>query len=624
MLRTQIVILRSWLQSLGTLTRRSPRLRLTTLEDRTVPDATALYDPTSKILTITGDAVAVDDDLAIELVHRKVQVFQNAGTTHDLLTIAGAPAQGLKPSALSRIVVNAGDGNDTVFVTATIRIPTELHGGTGDDALTGGRGDDQIFGDDGVDTLDGGAGNDVINGGNGDGVLAGDVIIGGDGNDSVTGGPQNDAIFGGPGDDTVNAGAGDDQIRGDDPAAKKGGNDVIDGEAGDDVLIGGKGNDLLNGGNGNDTAEGGDGSDTITGGGDLDVTFTGPDDANAGAADADLLYGGNDNDSIVGGWGNDLIFGESGNDILKGGVGQDVLSGGLGQDVFIGHGVTGGNSGTDTDEGNFDTYKDEFDLTRPVFGKSASVKSVAPTELGIQAALAGFAAIANNQVNFNIGSRIRYLGSGDYLVKFGSSDESNPDPANPNPFEWVPVHFDGTWTDNDPRPNALERFPKAKDSREFWTILLHRAVVETFTGNYDPFAYYDQASYEALDSRLTNPSAIVEELTGSTASNFALSSNPPAGYTLADIKNNLALGSWLTATVKAAPALAGLAAGQAYAITKVTTTRAGNFITLYNPSGFDKGTTNLGTLDVGKPADDGYITLSEADFFANFEIGYLN
>ncbi len=614
-------ILRSWLTTVRGRRTRSPRLAIDRLEDRTVPDATAVYDPGTKILTITGDVGVVDDELSVELVRGKIAVFQNATTTHDPLPIANAPAKGISQGKLSQIVVDAGDGNDTVIIAAKIKKPAELHGSNGDDNLTGGSGNDSIFGGDGVDSLIGGKGNDSIVGGNGDGVLAGDVIDGGDGNDSLTGGPQNDQIFGGAGDDSIVGGDGDDELRGDDAGAKRGGKDTIDGGAGDDSIIGGKGNDSLTGGDGNDVIEGGDGNDTIVGGADFDLAFAGPDDAGAGDADVDSLYGGNGNDSMVGGWGNDVMFGEAGNDFLEGGVGQDLLSGGLGQDVFVGHGVSGGNSGQATDAGNFDTYKDEFDLTKPVHGRSASVKSIAPTELGIQAALAAFAAVANNQARFNIASHIRYLGSGDYLVKLGSTDPV--DPGSPDPFGWTPVHFDGTWTDNDPRPSAQERFPRARDAREFWTILLDRAVTENFNGSYDPFIFYDQASYEALNAGLMDSSAIIEAMTGSTADTFALSPSPPAGFQINDIKNSLAVGSWITAVASGTAGL-GLQPNQAYAVTKVKTSSRGNFITLYNPSGFDKGTTPLGTLDVGRAKDDGYITLSAADFFANFAVGNVN
>ena len=41
-------------------------------------------------------------------------------------------------------------------------------------------------------------------------------------------------------------------------------------------------------------------------------------------------------------------------------------------------------------------------------------------------------------------------------------------------------------TDNDPRPNGLERFPKAKAAPEFWTVLFHRAMMQALDSGYDP------------------------------------------------------------------------------------------------------------------------------------------
>src|SRR5262249_39719932 len=137
--------------------------------------------------------------------------------------------------------------------------------------------------------------------------------------------------------------------------------------------------------------------------------------------------------------------------------------------------------------------------------------------------------------------------------------------------------------------------------------------------SYDPLTYYTQGDYEAQSSNLTQPEAIIEELTGAASTTFAL----PGGLTINDIKTNLALGKWQTVIASGAPGL-GIQANQAYAITSVKTGKTGNFITLYNPSGFDKGTTSLGTIPSGKAVDDGLITISETDFFANFVTANVN
>jgi hypothetical protein len=325
-------------------------------------------------------------------------------------------------------------------------------------------------------------------------------------------------------------------------------------------------------------------------------------------------------------------------DALTGGAGMDVLSGGLNRDFFAGHGP--GAPGDPTAPENFDTYKDEFNLAAPVFGRAAGVKGIAATELRIQDALAGLAAIANKPADFNLPGRVRYLGSGEYLVKLGPPDEIADDLGNPNPFGWAPVSFDGTWTDNDPRPSAQEWFLPARvatEMREFWTVLFHRAVAQSFNASYDPFTHYTQGDYEALDARLTTPALVIEGLSGkapedpdedpATGVGYELSATPPDGFTFGNILTGLAEGRWLTAEASASPTPAsGVVADQAYAITKAFTTRTGAaFVTLYNPSGFDKGLTPSGAADAtGAARDDGFITLSAADFFGNFAFGYKN
>ncbi|HJZ90176.1 MAG TPA: hypothetical protein VKE40_04845, partial [Gemmataceae bacterium] len=378
-----------------------------------------------------------------------------------------------------------------------------------------------------------------------------------------------------------------------------------------DIILGGAGNDNLDGGVGNDWVEGGDGNDLAVGG---------PDTVNTGAGetDVDQVYGGSGNDTLLGGAENDALFGEAGSDSMVGGAGQDTESGGLGRDFFVGHGTTAPGTGDPKDEANFDTYKDEFNLSKPVFGK-AEAKDIAEVELGIDDTLAGLAAIAANPADYSLAGRIRYLGTGDFLVKLGD----------PDGFNWVPVHFDGTWTDNDARPSAGERFLPATskaEQPEFWTILFTRARLAVRTQNtFDPFAWIDQTAFDSLIPGIANSGEAVADLTDLAPTAF----NVPAQVTFTDVVNALADHRWLTVTAAASPA-AGLVGGQAYAIAKAFHTATGDFITLYNPAGFDKGLTATGgfvdanTAKVGK--DDGFITLSANDFFnvANFATVYSN
>jgi Ca2+-binding RTX toxin-like protein len=618
--RTALTILRRWLAANPVRpVRRPSTLKLRMLEDRTVPAVTAGFN--AGILTVDGtpDGANTADLISIELISGQVKVFEGAGHTEVALT--GAP-NGISAKALTKVIANGHDGDDSITVSTALKAPAVLDGGTGFDSLNGGSGNDTITtgtdilgdtanGNDGDDSITGGAGDDLLAGGKGNDKIdcgnGDNSISGNEGNDSLTGGTGSDDIFGGDGADSIDGGGGDDRLRGDDTTGKKPGNDTVIGGTGDDILAGGSGNDLLDGGDGADTIDGGAGNDSLVGGPDA-----------VGADGPDSLYGGLGNDTIKGGSDTDALFGEAGNDSLVGGAGNDTLNGGIGQDKFVGHGVAGDPASVAQQADNFDTYQDDFDPNKAFFSKTPSAKSIAPTELPITNGLAALASIANKPGDFNFTGRIRYLGTGEYIVKLGPADEIADDPGNPNPTGWQRVHFDGTWTDNDPMPSALERFPKAKDSREFWTVLFHRALMQSLDSNYDFTAPQDQIAYNAI---VTSPGLAVETLSAQSTTTFA----PPSGFTVDQLRTFLATPQWVTVQTGAAPALAGLGANQSYAVTAVS--KDGAFITLYNPNGFDKGLAASGTLDAsGKATDDGYITVATADFFnvANFTKAYVN
>jgi Ca2+-binding RTX toxin-like protein len=145
-------------------------------------------------LTVTGTDGA--DDILVGGSVRAVTVTANGQT------VAGGPFAGV-----SKIVVDAGSGNDRVTVTVPIN--------------------STLNGDDDNDTLTGGPGNDVLNGGAGD-----DVLVGGDGDDALNGGDGNDALTGGGGVDAMRGEAGNDSI------------DAADGIA-DTLVDGGPGNDVI-------------------------------------------------------------------------------------------------------------------------------------------------------------------------------------------------------------------------------------------------------------------------------------------------------------------------------------------------------------------------------------------
>lgn len=76
-------------------------------------------------------------------------------------------------AGISRVIVDAGAGNDRVSVASRVTIPVELHGGEGNDSLSGGARNDQLFGGEGHDSLNSGNGHDALFGGAGNDVLLG-------------------------------------------------------------------------------------------------------------------------------------------------------------------------------------------------------------------------------------------------------------------------------------------------------------------------------------------------------------------------------------------------------------------------------------------------------------------
>jgi PKD repeat protein len=110
----------------------------------------------------------------------------------NLLPVPGAPGQvsvvmdGSPVGAFGpvvRIVAYGQRGNDTIFVSPSIVLPTQLHGGDGSDSLSGGSGPDVLLGDGGVDQLNGRTG--------------ADILIGGAGVDGISGGGNEDLLIAG-------------------------------------------------------------------------------------------------------------------------------------------------------------------------------------------------------------------------------------------------------------------------------------------------------------------------------------------------------------------------------------------------------------------------------------------
>ena len=133
------------------------------------------------------------------------------------VTINGRAMAGGPFAGVTKIIVNAGDGNDLVNLSRMFINATE-NGGSGNDTLIGSGADDVLNGEAGDDSLDGGGGNDNLLGGDGD-----DTLTGGDGVDVLQGEAGNDTLdaIDGIADSLLDGGGGSDVVRRDrvDPAA---------------------------------------------------------------------------------------------------------------------------------------------------------------------------------------------------------------------------------------------------------------------------------------------------------------------------------------------------------------------------------------------------------------------
>jgi predicted extracellular nuclease/2',3'-cyclic-nucleotide 2'-phosphodiesterase (5'-nucleotidase family) len=332
---------------------------------------------------------------AIDMGAGNDTVYFYTGTTVQGTVLLGTGDDLVLSTADTDLVIDAGDGNDQIYVSGYLGGDDIIGGGAGEDRIYSGLGEDHIDGGADNDSLYGEAGDDLIEGGTGDDTIDGgaddDVIFGDEGNDTLIGGLGNDTIKGGADNDTFVI-----QATGDGRDSYDGGDgidtldysalstavnltlkdgvttyqtdtienieNVIGGSAGDkltgnsldNVLTGNAGNDTLKGMAGHDVLDGGEGDDTLDGGVGNDQLFGGiGDDVLKGAAGNDTLDGGDGNDDLDGGADNDSLLGGHGDDVLKGGAGNDVIEGGVGSDTLTG--------GAGIDQFVFDSLGDGID-----------------------------------------------------------------------------------------------------------------------------------------------------------------------------------------------------------------------------------------------------------------------
>lgn len=234
-----------------------------------------------RLLLTTANVVGTQLVVTGSSLGEVIEIFQKS-STNQVTVRSGFAEVSNSPfsiTAFSTIKVNAGSGNDEIWLGSTawgtgdiydtsfdvpVSKAAEVHGDAGNDTVYGTDQADTLEGEAGLDTLHGAAGNDTIRGEDDDDDLFGqsgnDVMYGGYGYDALDGGIDNDLMYGGngavdnDGGDTLFGGTGDDRLYG------EAGNDSLRGDDGADYMYGGDGNDSLDS-RGQDFA-----SDTLDGG----------------------------------------------------------------------------------------------------------------------------------------------------------------------------------------------------------------------------------------------------------------------------------------------------------------------------------------------------------------------
>ena len=277
-------------------------------------------------LTVTGTAAA--DGITVALSEAAT-----AGQTQVQVAVNGT--QQSFTGSIGHVVVNAGDGDDTVTVDGV----ADSYAGLPDVSVTGGNGNDRLTfenGDNDV-TLDGGDGNDTLFadggdralvtmlGGAGDDDLTADLdaqasINGGDGNDTITLSQEvntPETVVGGAGTDTLVVELGDGS-----------GSINLDGKA-DSTAVGYGGPSSFGADLENLTVTGIDGGLSVAGNA-LDNVIT-----LSGDAGPVTVHGGDGNDTVsVGGGLSGSLYGDAGSDTFNAADGQPTfIDGGAGTDA---------------------------------------------------------------------------------------------------------------------------------------------------------------------------------------------------------------------------------------------------------------------------------------------------
>jgi len=171
------------------------------------PRVEALDDRALMSVTLTNGLLEVVGTTGAD----QIRVTLASPTTLEVTVDSTGESQQFDLSAVSKILVRALAGDDTIVVGPSITIAAEVRawagndtvlGGGGNDKLLGGGGNDRVEGRGGSDEIRGQAGNDYLMGQGGDDYLDGlagdDLLLGGSGNNTFVSGTNLDLAFSAP------------------------------------------------------------------------------------------------------------------------------------------------------------------------------------------------------------------------------------------------------------------------------------------------------------------------------------------------------------------------------------------------------------------------------------------
>lgn len=197
----------------------------------------------------------------------------------------GVDSASFSTSAITKILVNMLDGNDSYSSATQLDIKQTINGGNGNDLIRGGKQTDVMNGGDGDDRMDGRTRGDLFNGeGGSDTAIYRQrrvtepvtVTIDEIANDGGSSDQSKDNVLSST--EHVQGGLGNDHLTGSSKTNR------LYGFEGDDVIVGLKGNDTIDGGSGQNNLNGGFGNDTIFSRNSI----------------ADIIDGGADTDTLTG------------------------------------------------------------------------------------------------------------------------------------------------------------------------------------------------------------------------------------------------------------------------------------------------------------------------------------